>query len=83
MIILFDSGIRNTELCDVQMEDIRETFIIVHGKGKKIRHIPITYSINKYLIKYLRVREEYIRDKFSYEKEYLLLSQKGRILYAT
>ena len=62
------------------MEDIRETFIIVHGKGKKIRHIPITYSINKYLIKYLRVREEYIRDKFSYEKNIFFCHRKERDL---
>lgn len=36
--------------------------------------------INKYLIKYLRVRKQYIKDKFRYETEYLLLSQKGRKL---
>lgn len=33
MIILLDSGIRNTELCDVRMEDIREnnTIFIIDG----------------------------------------------------
>ena len=80
MIIFFDTGIRNQELCDLKLEDIHQTFLLIHGKGKKIRHVPITVMINKYLIKYLRVRECYIKDKIGYEKEYLFLSQKGRKL---
>jgi integrase/recombinase XerD len=32
------------------------------------------------MIKYLRVREEYIKDKINYSTEYLLLSQKGKKL---
>lgn len=80
MIVLFDTGIRNTELCEIRLEDVRETFIVIHGKGKKIRHVPITSIINKYLIKYLRVREAYIVDKVAYQTDYLFLSQKGRKL---
>jgi integrase/recombinase XerD len=50
------------------------------GKGKKIRHVPITAIINKYLVRYLRVRENYIKDKINYNDEFLLLSQKGKLL---
>ena len=32
------------------------------------------------LIRYLRVREHYIKDKFNYDKKYLLLSQNGKRL---
>ncbi len=80
MILFFDTGIRNSELCKLKMTDIQETHINIMGKGKKQRFVPITPIINKYLIKYLRVREMYIKDKFKYETEYLLLSQKGRKL---
>lgn len=80
MIILFDTGMRNSELCNLKLTDIRETYINIVGKGKKIRHVPITTIINKYLIKYLRVRENYIKDKINYEIDYLLLSQKGKRL---
>lgn len=80
MVLLFDSGIRNSELCGLKMTDIQETHINIMGKGKKQRYVPITPTINKYLIKYLRVREQYIKDKNKYETEYLLLSQKGRKL---
>jgi integrase/recombinase XerD len=80
MILLFDTGIRNSELCDLKLSDIRSTYINILGKGKKVRHVPITAIINKYMIKYLRVREEYIKDKINYSTEYLLLSQKGKKL---
>lgn len=80
MVILLDTGIRNTELCDLKMTDIRDTYINIYGKGKKVRHVPITAVINKIMIKYLRVRENYIRDKFNYDKDYLLLSQKSKKL---
>lgn len=80
LTILFDSGIRNLELCSLKVEDVRETYIKIIGKGNKERHVPITPSINKALIRYNRVRETYIKDKMRYETEYLLLSQKGRKL---
>ena len=78
--VLFDSGIRNAELCDIQMEDIHDNAIKIRGKGKKIRYVPLTPSINKALIKYLRVRSNYILDKHRYQTEYLFLSQKGKRL---
>lgn len=80
MIVLFDSGIRNSELCDLKVADVFSNAIKIHGKGKKIRYVPLTPSINKYLMKYLRVREAYILDKYHYQREYLFLSQKGKRL---
>lgn len=80
MVIFFDTGIRNSELCNLKMSDIRETYINIYGKGKKVRHVPITAIINKQLIKYLRIREQYIKNKINYDTEYLLLSQKGKKL---
>lgn len=80
MVVLLDTGIRNNELCTIKLDDIKDTYIVIHGKGKKIRHVPITHIVNKYLIKYFRIRDEYIKDKFSYQSEYLFLSQKGKQL---
>ena len=77
---LLDSGIRNSELCDIKMTDLCDNAIRIYGKGKKIRYVPLTPSINKILIRYLRVRENYIKDKNKYHIEYLLLSQKGKKL---
>lgn len=80
MVLLLDSGIRNTELCTLQVNDILENGIKIHGKGKKIRYVPLTPAINKALLPYLRVREGYIWDKYNYQTQYLFLSQKGKKL---
>ena len=80
LTVLFDSGIRNAELCNLKITDIKERYIDIMGKGKKERYVPITPVMNKALIQYMRVRNEYIKDKLWYETEYLFLSQKGRKL---
>lgn len=80
MVILLDTGIRNSELCNLKVTDIRDTYINIVGKGNKVRHVPITAIINKHLIRYFRTRTEYIRNKYTYDTEYLLLSQKGKRL---
>lgn len=80
MILLFDTGIRNTELCTIKMVDLRENAISIYGKGKKIRYVPITPAIEKWLMKYLIIREKYIKDKIGYSEDYLFLSQKGKPL---
>lgn len=36
MIMLFDSGLRNSELCDLKVTDFRGTYIHVIGKSKKV-----------------------------------------------
>lgn len=78
--LLFDSGIRASELCNLKVTDIRQSYINILGKGKKTRHVPLTSAINKQLIRYNRVREQYIKDKLNYDTECLFLSQKGKKL---
>lgn len=80
LIILFDTGMRNTEVCNLKVSDVRDTHIHIVGKGKKTRYVPVTPVISRYLIRYLRVRNEYIKDKIAYQTEYLFLSQKGKRL---
>lgn len=74
IITLLDSGIRNSELCDILLEDIHENAIKIRGKGKKVRYVPLTPAINKELIRYMRLREGYVKDKCRYQTEYLFLS---------
>lgn len=80
MTLLFDTGLRNSEICNLKVTDIRDAYIFVDGKGKKQRAVPISPILNKQLIKYNRVRGLYIKDKFAYQTEYYLLSQKGKKL---
>lgn len=77
MAVLFDTGIRNLELCTLGMLDIKETVIYIKGKGRKERVVPISPMLKKILIKYERAREEYIKDSFIREDAYFL-SYRGK-----
>lgn len=78
MMMLFDTGIRNFELCEIQCADIRERTILIHGKGDKQRLVPISPALRKSMLKYEAKREKYIKER--YQAEYYFLSQKGRKL---
>ena len=77
LIVLLDSGIRCHELIDIKLSDISNNAIKIFGKGKKERFVPITPTIYKYLLKYLRMRENYLLDKYQLDKEYLFASFFG------
>ena len=81
MVILFDTGIRCSELCELKVTDVRTNVInIQEGKGKKQRFVPLTPAINKWMMKYQLARQSYILDKIGYAEKYLFLSQKGKPL---
>ena len=81
MVILFDTGIRCSELCELKVTDVRANVInIQEGKGKKQRFVPLTPAINKWMMKYQLARQSYTLDKIGYAEEYLFLSQKGKPL---
>lgn len=45
--MLFETGIRCKELLDMQPEDIKENYILIHGKNHKERLVSITLYISK------------------------------------
>ncbi len=69
---LIETGIRNLELCTIQVSDVKEQYIIIHGKGNKDRYVPITLQMKKYMIKYERIKEYYFKDKLSKAENYFL-----------
>lgn len=76
--MLFETGIRCGELCDLRVEDIHEDYLLIHGKNHKQRIVPITAPLSKAMVKYSRCRESRYRYK-SPEPEYFL-SYRGRKL---
>lgn len=76
---LFETGIRNNELCTLRTLDVRDTVIKVLGKGKKERYVPISSELKKILIKYDRIKAEYIIDK-PLTDDYYFLSYRCRAL---
>lgn len=72
MDILIDTGIRNFELCQLKITDIRETVIYIMGKGKKERVVPISPYLKKIMIKYERIREGYLKNNILHYDNYFL-----------
>lgn len=58
--MMCDTGIRCLELCMLQIQDITDTVITIHGKGKKDRQVGISPALRKILIKYERARRMYV-----------------------
>lgn len=56
MSTLYDTGARVQELCDIKMKDVRleePAIITLHGKGNKVRQVPIMGYTKKLLQSYI------------------------------
>ena len=74
--LLFESGIRATELCNITIKDLCSNYIIINGKGSKQRIAPISMPLLKQLNKYMRYRNK----QFEQPNDYLFLSRNNRKL---
>ena len=78
---LVDTGLRNTELCELKIKNInKETGIItIVGKGNKERQLILSATLRKMMMKHERVKEFYFKDK-NIKNDYYFLSRTGEIL---
>ena len=60
VILLVDTGIRASELCGLALRDadLKSHRIVVMGKGRKERHVPISPRTEQALWRYLTTRED-------------------------
>ncbi|MBU1094059.1 MAG: site-specific tyrosine recombinase XerD [Firmicutes bacterium] len=78
--LIYGSGLRVSELLDIQMEDIHlnQGYVIVKGKGNKERMVPIsdmsTIALRNYIVK---SRETIIKDQ---RTNFLFVNQDGNRL---
>ena len=65
---LYSTACRVSEICTVKISDIdfEEDFVIVTGKGSKQRIIPIGSELKTNLLKYMKVREDYLNKNINY-----------------
>ena len=70
--VLLDTGIRNSELCNIKKMDVKETVIYIFGKGRKERIVPISPYLKKIMIKYERIRDNYLKDNALHYNNYFL-----------
>jgi integrase/recombinase XerD len=75
--LIYGSGLRVSELLDIETEDIHlnQSYVIVHGKGSKERMVPISDMANIALRKYMAdARPNLVKDK---RNTYVFLNQNG------
>lgn len=72
--LLYATGMRVSELCQLTLSDLHDTFVKVKGKGKKERVIPVgrkaIFAVDHYLLHY--------RGKMEEKTAPLFVSQKGK-----
>lgn len=80
--ILYETGIRRAELIDLKVGsiDFGRKVISVHGKGDKMRKIPLTDSLSEEISLYLSVVETVVAKRMTPEST-LLLTISGKPLY--
>lgn len=72
--VLYSSGLRASELCDLELEDVHGTQVrVVCGKRGKTRTVPLTGSAVKWV-------EEYVREYRGREEGYLFVTLAGKKL---
>ena len=76
LIMLFDTGIRVSELCGIREQDISARHILIHGKGSKQRLVYISKTMRKYMRKFDEAKRKRFSHKYSDEiEEYYFLDQ--------
>ncbi|WP_223292282.1 tyrosine-type recombinase/integrase [Salipaludibacillus neizhouensis] len=75
IMLLSDCGLRSSEIRWLQSENVRDTDILVYGKGNKERLAYISPILKRTLIKYERAKKEYFKDKDT--TSHYFLSYKG------
>lgn len=76
---LYQTGIRRTELINIKHSDIdteRKT-IKIHGKRRKIRYVPFGDALEKMLLEYTKIKNEYILP----QNDFLFVLKNGRCMY--
>ena len=80
LMMLFDTGLRISEIIDMKPEQIRQGYFNIYGKGRKERVVPQNAIVCKWMMKYDRVREAYFEYKEA--ENFYFLSKNGRRLTA-
>lgn len=82
LIMLFDTGIRVSELCNIKVSDISMRHILIHGKGSKQRLVYISKTMRKYMRKFEEAKKERFKRKESHEiEDYYFLDQCAKQLH--
>lgn len=81
LMMLFDLGIRVSELTNLKNTSIKDNHILIHGKGDKERALYISPILKKQVIKFNTIKKERFAHKASYElDDFFFINQSGKQL---
>jgi integrase/recombinase XerC len=82
IFLLYHTGIRRSELINIQPLDIdwAAKQLRVTGKGNKVRLIPLSPEILDLIINYLELKKQFVQTELP---NYLLVTKKGNMIYPT
>lgn len=78
LTLFFETGVRLGELLSIKETDIYDDYIMILGKNRKQRMLPITPMVKKALFRYIRAKDNFFEGKMV--SEYLFLSYRGKRL---
>ena len=81
LMVFFDTGIRLSELTNMKLDQIQDSYFVIYGKGRKERVVPKNPAVGKFMYKYLSAREKYFMSR-NCEDDYVFLSKNGKRLNA-
>lgn len=79
MALLFDTGVRNSEICNLSIDAVKDNYLLIWGKGNKERVVPKSAYLSKALVRYERARNDYFELRPCDETRYFL-SRTGKPL---
>lgn len=75
--MLADTGIRAMELRGLETVNVKETTILVNGKGNKERIVFVSPALKRILIKYDRMKKQYFKNKNTTTNYFLSYTGSG------
>ncbi|MCP2033024.1 integrase/recombinase XerD [Planomicrobium sp. HSC-17F08] len=75
--MLADTGIRAMELRGLETVNVKETTILVNGKGNKERIVFVSPALKRILIKYERMKKQYFKNKNTTTNYFLSYTGSG------
>jgi integrase/recombinase XerD len=75
--MLADCGLRSMEIRGLKNDDVKETTILVNGKGNKQRIVFISPALKRILIKYERIKNQYFKNLETTDHYFLSYTGSG------
>jgi integrase/recombinase XerD len=81
MAFLLDTGIRNLELCNIRNIDVNENSLTIkQGNGRKDRRVALSPYLRKVIIRYIRCKDNYFKNRIMDENTPFFLSYRFKPL---